>query len=81
MSQAFDPKRVLRQISNDLLKDLFETHHHDLDLPWSDLWETKVDPIFAAWQSLPEADCRAIEIILHEISDMADGDAGYSWRL
>lgn len=76
MSQTFDPKRVLRQVSNHLLKDLFEAHHHELELPWDQLDESDVDPIFDAWQSLPEEDCRAIEIILHEVSDMAAGDEG-----
>ena len=76
MSQTFDPKCVLRQISNDLLKDLFETHGHEIDLPWDDLAETEVEPIFCAWQDLPEADCRAIEIVLREVSDMANGDEG-----
>jgi len=76
MSQTFDPKRVLRQISNDLLKDLFETHGHELDLPWDDLAETEVEPIFNAWQDLPEEECRAIEIVLHEVSAMANGDEG-----
>lgn len=66
----------MRQVSNHLLKDLFETNHHEFDLPWDDLMETEVESIFCAWQDLPEADCRAIEIILHEISDMAAGDEG-----
>lgn len=76
MSQTFDPKRVLRQVSNHLLQDLFEAHQHDLELPWEQMEETDVDPIFNAWQALPEADCRAIEIVLHEVCDMADGDEG-----
>ena len=76
MTQTFDPKRVLRQVSNDLLQDLFESHHHDLELPWDQMEETDVDALFNAWQALPEADCRAIEIVLHEVSDMASGDEG-----
>lgn len=76
MATSFDPKRVLRQISNHLLKDLFESHHHDLNLPWDDLAETEIEAIFCAWQELPEADCRAIEIVLHEVSAMASGDEG-----
>lgn len=76
MSQTFDPKRVLRQVSNHLLQDLFEAHHHDLELPWEQMEETDVDAIFNAWQTLPEADCRAIEIVLHEVSDMASGEEG-----
>lgn len=73
---AFDPKRVLRQVSNELLRDLFEAHQLDLDLPWDELEETEVESIFTAWQELPEPACRSIEIVLHEVSDMAAGDEG-----
>jgi hypothetical protein len=76
MANSFDPKRVLRQISNHLLQDLFLAHGHELDLPWEELGETEVDPIFHEWQDLEEADCRAIEIVLHEVNDMASGDEG-----
>lgn len=71
MSQNFDPKRVLRQISNRLLSNLFTANGHPLDLPWDDLTETDVNCIFDAWQALPEAACRAIEIVLHEVWAMA----------
>ena len=76
MAGVFDPNRVLRHVSNHLLKDLFETHQVELDVPWEDLGQTEVGPIFTAWQDLPEAECRAIEIVLHEVSDMAAGDEG-----
>lgn len=76
MAANFDPKRVLRQTSNHLLQDLFLAHGHELDLPWDELRETEVEPIFCAWQDLDGADCRAIEIVLHEVNDMATGDEG-----
>ena len=76
MSGPFDPKRVLRLISNHLLNDLFEAHGHTLEVPWDELGENDVDPIFAAWQQLPEKDCRSIEILLREINEMAAGDEG-----
>lgn len=76
MARSFDPKYVLRQVSNHLLKDLFESHRVELDITWEDLRETEVNPIFEAWQSLPEQECKAIEIVLHDVSDMAAGDAG-----
>lgn len=78
MPKTFDPKYVLRQVSNHLLRDLFETHQLELELemPWDDLGETEIDPIFAAWQALPEPQCRAVEIVLHEVADMAAGDGG-----
>jgi hypothetical protein len=73
---SFDPKHVLRQISNHLLQDLFLAHGHEIDLPWDELGETEIESIFCAWQDLPEPDCRRIEIILHEVNDMANGDEG-----
>jgi hypothetical protein len=76
MAKTFDPKYVLRQISNHLLRDLFEARQHDLDVPWDQLSETEVDPIYKEWQALPEPDCRAIEIVLREVNEMASGDTG-----
>lgn len=76
MSQTFDPKRVLRQVSNHLLQDLFEAHQLDLALRWDQLKEMDVGPIFDAWQALPDAKCREIEIVLREVCDMACGDEG-----
>lgn len=74
MAKQFDPKRILRQVSNHLLNDLFIAHGHALEVPWDELGETQIDEIFEAWQSLPEEDCRAIEIVLHEVSEMANED-------
>lgn len=74
MAKQFDPKRILRQVSNHLLNDLFMAHGHTLEVRWDDLGETQIDEIFDAWQALPEEDCRAIEIVLHEVSEMANED-------
>jgi len=70
----FDPKRILRQTSNHLLDDLFQAHGHELEVPWEDLKQTQVDEIFDAWQALPEHERRAIEIVLHEVNEMATED-------
>lgn len=70
----FDPKRILRQISNTLLREVFVIHGHNLEVPWAELSETKVDKVFSAWQELPESANQAIEIVLHEISEMASED-------
>jgi hypothetical protein len=74
MPSSFDPKRVLRQVSNSLLDDLFQTHGHEVELPWDELGQTQVDPIFDAWQALPDADRCAIEIVLQEVNEMATED-------
>ncbi|RMF86764.1 MAG: hypothetical protein D6741_21460, partial [Planctomycetota bacterium] len=73
MPKAFDPKYVLRHVSNRLLRDLFARHRLDTEptVPWDTLTETRIEPIFSAWQAAPEAQRRAVEIVLHEVADMA----------
>ena len=58
----FDPKKVLRQVSNDLLRQLFEHCHCPIDVPWAELSE------------MEEAPRRNIEIVLHDIGEMAIED-------
>ncbi len=70
----FDPKKVLRQVSNDLLRQLFEHYECPIELAWAELSETDVLPIFNAWQQLEEGSRRNIEIVLHEIGEMAIED-------
>lgn len=74
MAKQFDPKRILRQVSNHLLDDLFTTHGHALEVPWEELGETEIDAIYEGWQALPEETCRELEIVLHEASEMANED-------
>jgi len=56
------------------LNDLFQVHEHELDIPWDDLKQTQVNEIFDAWQALPEADRRTIELVLQEVHEMATED-------
>ena len=74
MTKQFDPKRILRQVSNHLLNDLFTTHGSAIEVPWENLGEMEIDEIFDAWQALPEKESREIEIVLHEVSEMANED-------
>jgi len=74
MAHNFDPKKILRQTSHHLLQDLFEVHHHELDVPWDNLKQTQVNEIFNAWQAMPEKDRREIEIVLQEVQEMATED-------
>jgi len=74
MAKQLDPKRILRQVSNHLLNDLFLSHGYPLDLPWEELSETQVNAIYEAWQALPEKACRELEIVLHEIGEMTNED-------
>ena len=76
MSQQFNPKRVLRQISKPLLREFFEHQGHPLDVEWDQLSNTQVDDIFDAWQGLPDAQRKAVEIVFHDVHEMANDDNG-----
>lgn len=71
---VFAPKRTLRQISNELLRELFESHSYELDVPWDEITETNVADIFRRWQELAEPDRRAMEILLRDIDEIASVD-------
>ncbi len=53
MSKSFDPRYVLRQVSNELLEDLLEGQSQTVDVPWNELKETQIEPIFAAGSRCP----------------------------
>jgi len=74
MSQLFNPKRVLRQISILLLKEFFKQQRHPLDVRWDSISNTQVDGIFDAWQGLPDEPRKSIEIVLHDVDEMANED-------
>jgi len=72
----FNPKRVLRQVSPPLLREFCERQDQPLDVKWDGDAVVKVDDIFDAWQRLPDGPRRRIEVILHDVDDMASGDDG-----
>ena len=74
MSQQFNPKRVLRQISNPLLEEFFERQGHPLDVEWDSISNAQVDEIFDAWQRLPDGPRKNIEIVFHDVHEMANED-------
>ena len=74
MRQEFNPKRVLRQISNPLLKEFFERQGHPLDVEWDSISNTQVDSIFNTWQRLPDGPRKDIEIIFHDVDAMVNED-------
>ncbi len=71
---VFNPKRVLRQISNPLKKIFFERQGHALPVEWDRITHTQIDEVFHAWQALPDAPRKQIEIILHDVDEMATDD-------
>jgi len=74
MVQQFNPKRVLRQVSNPLLREFFEHQGNPLDVEWDMFSNTQIDGIFDAWQLLPERPRKVIEIVFHDVHSMANED-------
>ena len=70
----YDPKRVLRQISNCLLRQLFQSLGNELHVGWEHLTVTQVEEIFAAWQSLDEPIRCSADLILQDVNDIASVD-------
>lgn len=72
MAKQFDPRRVLRQVSNDLLRRFFTARGELAQLDWASLGEADVQPLFEAWQALAEPQCRAVQLTLQEVNELAD---------
>lgn len=77
MAKHFDPRKILKQISNQLLKQFFTERGELLDIPWDELTETKIEPIFERWQNLTEAQRTDVQLILQHVNELAD-DRGLS---
>ncbi len=73
MSHSYDPRRLLRQISNQLLRALFARHNMLQDLRWDEMTETRIETVFAAWQKLPDAKRKEIQVVLQDVHALADG--------
>ena len=71
MSRAFDPKKVLKHISNPLLREFFDRRGELRDVPWNDLTEHRIDPVFDAWQALPDSTANEVQCILREVHALA----------
>jgi len=72
MAKQFDPRKVLKQVSNSLLQQFFTRHSVMGDLAWEDLAETEVEPLFEAWQRMPERRRVEVQLILQDVNELAD---------
>jgi len=72
MSKAFDPRKILKQIDNSLLREFFARRGELGGVPWDDLTEHKIEPVFEAWQALPDASKNEVQLILRDIADLSD---------
>jgi len=72
MATPFDPRKVLKQIANPMLREFFSRRDELTDIPWGTLTEHKIEPVFKGWQALPERQRVEVQMILRDISSLAD---------
>ena len=72
MAKHFDPRKVLRDVSNELLQEFFARRNELQRLDWEALNETGVEPVFEAWQEMPEAEQLEVQLILQDVNELAD---------
>jgi len=73
MTQHFDPRRILRQISIPLLQEFFTRRGELVHLPWDELKEKRRwDVIYDAWQQLPDDRRRQVQAIFRRLLAAAD---------
>lgn len=69
---VFEPKKALKQISNTLLREYFTAHEELLDVHWDDLSEHKIEPIYEAWQSMPEKQRNEVQLVFQAVAELSD---------
>ena len=67
MTRTFDPIRILKSLSRDLLRELFIRHHADPPPPWAEISQRNTAPLMAAWESMSDAGRGRMQVILHEV--------------
>lgn len=72
MSTPFDPRKVLKQIDNPLLREFFRRRDELEDVPWDDLTPHRIEPIFDAWQALPDEARNDVHNVMQQVHDLAD---------
>ena len=72
MAKMFDPKRVLTQTSMPLRRRLFTERFPLAGVPWDDLEEMGIEPVFQAWQRLPDAQRNEVQVLLQDLNDLSE---------
>lgn len=71
MATNYSPKYFLRQVPNLLLRAFFDRRGELTGVDWDKLGEMDADPIFEAWQALPETARAEVERTFRSVSDLA----------
>jgi hypothetical protein len=74
MATHYSPKQFLRQVPNPLLKAFFDQRGELADVGWDELGEMDADPVFEAWQALPETSRNDVERWFRAIADLANAE-------
>lgn len=72
MPPPFDPRKLLKQIANPLLREFFRRRNELLDVPWDTLTEHRIEPIYQAWQALPTRSQREVQDVLRDVYALAN---------
>jgi hypothetical protein len=72
MAKPFDPRKVLKQIANSLLREFFTRRGELADVPWDQLSEHRIEPVFAGWLALSDAKQREVQMIIRDVNELAD---------
>jgi hypothetical protein len=75
MAGQYQHRQFFRRVPNKLLSAYFEARATDLELDFTKLKETEVEPVFAAFTLLPEERQAAIEVEFQDINALSS-DAG-----
>jgi hypothetical protein len=76
MTQYFDPRRILRQITIPLLQQFFTRRGELRHLPWDELKEKRrYDVIYDAWQQLPDEQRCQVQVLFRKLAT-AGGEHG-----
>lgn len=67
----YNPKTVLRQVSNRNLQQFFSPYQEFAALDWAAIRETRIEPVFDAWHRLPEASRKAVSGVLRRVHALA----------
>jgi hypothetical protein len=67
----YNPRSFIRQVPNSLLASFFSRYTGFSGFDWSRLTETRVEPVFARWQQLPEQERSEIARLFREAHSLA----------
>jgi len=72
MAKLFDPRKILKHISNPLLREFFGRRGELPGVRWDAMGETDIEPIFEGWQKMPQADRLEVQVVLQDVNQLAD---------